>query len=268
LQAADGTFWRTTGEVTMGLFDRKKPDIGDPIYTDMRIAEEQLPAEVVEHLEKQMWFMGYPDKLSEWAVTTLGIDNDPKVQMMPQEGQTSDVKRGKTVRPILIPRDLLNALATNEDPHNLVLEFKEWEKTVCNVTGQYCFHFLAEIMEKEGVTERDFPALIVPDYSGASGAPGHDFYWYVPFYPKPINNLDYFIYGRAPMLGKPTLGGYDLAVFETLELFNSGKAVPGLIKAVIRDDQIHVRYYLPLEVVDATGWWTEEEEGIPSSLPR
>jgi hypothetical protein len=188
--------------------------------------------------------------------------------MMPQEGQPSDVKRGKTVRPILIPGDLLRALTTNEDPHNLVLEFKEWEKTECNVTGQYCFHFLAEIMEKEGVTERDFPALIVPDYSGASGAPGHDFFWYVPFYPKPINNLNYFIYGRAPMLGKPTLGGYELAVFETLALFNSGKAVPGLIKAVIRDDQIHVRYYLPLEVVDATGWWTEEEEGIPSSLPH
>lgn len=252
----------------MGLFDKKKPDIGDPIYTDMRIAEEQLPAEVVEELKKQMWFMGYPDKLSEWAVTTLGIENDPKVQMMPQEGQPSDVKRGKTVRPILIPRDLLNALATNEDPLNLVLEFKEWEKTDCNVTGQYCFHFLAEIMEKEGVTERDFPALIVPDYSGASGAPGHDFFWYVPFYPKPINNLDYFIYGRAPMLGKPTLGGYDLAVFETLELFNSGKAIPGLIKAVIRGDEIHVRYYLPLEVVDATGWWTEEEEGVPSAIPH
>ena len=127
----------------MGLFDKKKPDIGDPIFTDMRIAEEQLPAEVVQELKKQMWFMGYPDKLSEWAVTTLGIDNDPKVQMMPQEGQPSDVKRGKTVRPILIPGDLLNALATSEDPHNLVLEFKEWEKTVCNVSGQYCFHFLA-----------------------------------------------------------------------------------------------------------------------------
>jgi hypothetical protein len=70
------------------------------------------------------------------------------------------------------------------------------------------------------------------------------------------------------MLGKPTLGGYDLAVFETLELFNRGKAVPGLIKAFLKDDQIFVRYYLPLEVVEATGWWTEEEEGVPSTLPR
>ena len=252
----------------MGLFSKKQPKIGDPIFTDMRIAEEQLPTEVRQYLDEQIWFMGYPDKLSEWAVSTLGIDDDPKVQIMPQEGQRSDVKRGKTVRPILIPSDLLRALATNEDPHNLVFEFKEWERTRCNVTGQHCFQFLAEIMEKEGVTERDFPALIVPDYSGASGAPGHDFHWYVPFHPTPINNLDYFIYGRAPMLGKPTLGGYELAVFDTLELFNSGKAIPGLLKASIKDDQIFVLYYLPLEVVEATGWWTEEEEGVPSSMPR
>jgi len=142
----------------MGLFSKKQPEIGDPIFTDMRIAEEQLPSEIRQYLNEQMWFMGYPDKLSEWAVSTLGIDNDPKVQIMPQEGQRSDVKRGKTVRPILIPSDLLKALATNEDPHNLVFEFKEWERTRCNVMGQYCFHFLAEVMEKEGVTERDFPA--------------------------------------------------------------------------------------------------------------
>ena len=126
----------------MGLFSKKQPEIGDPIFTDMRIAEEQLPTELRQYLDEQIWFMGYPDKLSEWAVSTLGIDDDPKVQIMPQEGQRSDVKRGKTVRPILIPSDLLRALATNEDPHNLVFEFKEWERTRCNVTGQHCFQFL------------------------------------------------------------------------------------------------------------------------------
>jgi hypothetical protein len=268
LQAADGTFWKTTGEVTMGLFDRKKPDIGDPIYTDMRIAEEQLPAEVVQGLKKQMWFMGYPDELSEWAISTLGIHNDPTMQLMPQDSLLSEMEKGKTVRPILIPDDLMDAISSSKDHNNLVFEFKEWERTNCYPIREECIYVLGMVMEEEGVTERDFPALIVPDYSGASGVPGHDFHWYVLLYPKPINKMDYYIFGRAPMLGKPTLGGYDLAVFETLELFNSGKAIPGLLKAEVRNGEIHVRYYLPLEVVDATGWWTEEEEGIPSSLPH
>jgi hypothetical protein len=252
----------------MGLFDKKQPKIGDPIYTDMRIAEEQLPEEVRQYLNEQIWFMGYPDNLSEWAVSTLGIDNDPKVHLMPQDGQLSDVKKGKTVRPILIPNDLMVALSGEDDPNNLVFEFEEWERTRCNALAEDCLYFLGHVMKQEGVIEREFPALIVPDYSGASGAPGHDFHWYVVLHPKPVNSLDYIIYGRAPMLGKPTLGGYDLAVFETLELFNRGKAVPGLIKAYLKDDQIFVRYYLPLEVVEATGWWTEEEEGVPSTLPR
>ena len=88
----------------MGLFGNKKPDVGDPIYTDMRIAEKQLPSGVIEQLQNQMWFMSYPDNLSEWAISTLGIDNDPKQQLMPQDGQLSDIKKGKTVRPILIPK--------------------------------------------------------------------------------------------------------------------------------------------------------------------
>jgi hypothetical protein len=252
----------------MGLFDNKKPKVGEPIFTDMRIAEEQLPAEVVQLLEQQMWFMGYPDKLSEWAISTLGVDNDPKVHLMPQDGQLSDAKKGSTIRPVLIPQDLMDALSGKSDPKKLVFEFEEWERTSCHALAEDCLYFLAHVMKQEGVTERDFPVLIVPDFSGASGAPGHDFHWYVVLHPKPINGLDYIVYGRAPMLGKPTLGGYDLAVFETLELFNSGKAVPGLIKAIIQGDQILMRYYLPLEVVEATGWWTEEEEGVPSSIPH
>jgi hypothetical protein len=162
----------------------------------------------------------------------------------------------------------MDAISSSKDHNNLVFEFKEWERTNCYPIREECIYVLGMVMEEEGVTERDFPALIVPDYSGASGVPGHDFHWYVLLYPKPINKMDYYIFGRAPMLGKPTLGGYDLAVFETLELFNSGKAIPGLLKAEVRNGEIHVRYYLPLEVVDATGWWTEEEEGIPSSLPH
>ena len=252
----------------MGLFGNKKPDVGDPIYTDMRIAEKQLPSGVIEQLQNQMWFMSYPDNLSEWAISTLGIDNDPKVQLMPQDGQLSEIKKGKTVRPILIPKELMDALSGNGDPNKLVFEFKEWERTWCNANSEDSLYFVAAVMEQEGVTEKDFPALIVPDYSGASGAPGHDFHWYVLLHPKPINDLDYFVYGRAPMLGKPTLGGYELAAAEALELFNSGKAIPGLIKAFIKNDNIIVRYYLPLEVVEATGWWMDEEEGVPSSFPN
>jgi hypothetical protein len=252
----------------MGLFGNKKPDVGDPIYTDMRIAEKQLPAGVIEQLQNQMWFMSYPDNLSEWAISTLGIDSHPNQQLMPQDGQLSDIKKGKTVRPILIPKELMDALSGNGDPNKLVFEFKEWERTWCNANSEDSLYFVAAVMEQEGVTEKDFPALIVPDYSGASGAPGHDFHWYVLLHPKPINNLDYFVYGLAPMLGKPTLGGYELAAAEALELFNSGKAIPGLIKAFIKDDNIIVRYYLPLEVVEATGWWMDEEEGVPSSLPN
>jgi hypothetical protein len=187
---------------------------------------------------------------------------------MPQDGQLSDIKKGKTVRPILIPKELMDALSGNGDPNKLVFEFKEWERTWCNANSEDSLYFVAAVMEQEGVTEKDFPALIVPDYSGASGAPGHDFHWYVLLHPKPINNLDYFVYGLAPMLGKPTLGGYELAAAEALELFNSGKAIPGLIKAFIKDDNIIVRYYLPLEVVEATGWWMDEEEGVPSSFPN
>ena len=43
----------------MGLFGKKQIEIGEPFYIEMRIAEEQLPKEVIDHLKKQTWFMGY-----------------------------------------------------------------------------------------------------------------------------------------------------------------------------------------------------------------
>jgi hypothetical protein len=127
---------------------------------------------------------------------------------------------------------------------------------------------LQHLTEKEGLTKKEFHALIVPDYSGASGVPGHDFHWYLLLHPEPINNLDYIVYGRAPMLGQPGLGGYQAAANDTLAIFNLGKAIPGLIKVSLDEDMLYTDYYLPYEVVEATGWWGDEQEGVPTSMPR
>jgi len=57
----------------MGLFNKKQPEVGDPVFIDMRISEEQLSEEDLSQLRGQMWFMGFPEKLSDWTITTLGI---------------------------------------------------------------------------------------------------------------------------------------------------------------------------------------------------
>ena len=252
----------------MGLFDKKQPKIGDPIYTDMRIAEEQLPEEVLAELRGQMWFMGYPEKLSDWAVTTLGIDNHPSIQMVSQDADLDSLDLEKTIHPIHIPVELMDALAGKGDPEKLLLEFDQWELTMCQLLNEDAIGLMRFLTEKEGLTEKDFYALIVPDYSGASGAPGHDFHWYLLLHPEPINNLDYIVYGKGPMLGQPGLGGYQTAVNDTLAIFNHGKAIPGLIKVSLDGDMLYTDYYLPYEVVEATGWWAEEVEGVPTSMPR
>lgn len=251
----------------MGLFSKKQIEIGEPFYIDMRIAEEQLPQEVTDHLKKQMWFMGYPESLSQWAIDTFGMSNDPNHRVIPQERDPAEVEKGKIIHPIHIPTELMDALIGRGDPENLILQFENWERTGCSLMEGWG-GFLGFLMDKEGVTEKDFHALIVPDYTGESGIPGHDFYWYVILHPDQHNGLDYFVFARAPMLGQAQLGGYELAVAQTLELFNSGKAIPGLIKARRSSEGVHTRYYLPYEVVEATGWWVEEDEGIPSSIPK
>jgi hypothetical protein len=252
----------------MGLFGKKQPDIGEPLYIDMRVAEEQLPEEILKELRGQMWFMGFPEKLSDWAITTLGMDNNPDRQILPQDANLESAAPGKTIHPIHIPTDLMDALVGKGDPDKLVLEFSEWELTRCQLLQEDAIGLIGHLMEKDGVTEKDFYALIVPDYTGASGIPGHDFHWYLMLHPEPFNNLDYIVYGKAPMLGQPTLGGYQTAVKDALAIFNSGKAVPGLVKVSSGDGMIYTDYYLPFEVVEATGWWADEQEGVASSLPH
>lgn len=252
----------------MGLFDKKQPKIGDPIFIDMTIPEEQLPNELVAELRGQMWFMGYPEKISDWAITTLGIHNHPSIQMLPQDADPAMLDPDKVIHPIHIPTDLMDALVGKGDPKKLLLEFDAWELTMCQLLKEDAIGLLQHLMEKEGRTEKEFYVLLVPDYSGASGAPGHDFYWYLLLHPEPINGLDYIVYGKAPMLGQPGFGGYETAVRDTLAIFNSGKAIPGLIRVSLDEDMLYTDYYLPYEVVEATGWWADEQEGVPSSMPR
>ncbi len=252
----------------MGLFSKKQPKIGDPIFIDMSIPDEQLPEEVLAQLRGQMWFMGYPEKLSDWAITTLGIHNHPSIQILPQDASPENIDLDKTIHPIHIPLDLMDALVGKGDPGKLLIEFEEWNLTMCQLLNEDAIGLMRYLTEKDGSTERDFFALIVPDYSGASGVPGHDFHWYLLLHPEPINNLDYIVYGRAPMMGQAGLGGYQNAVNDTLAIFNSGKAIPGLIKVSLDGDTLYTDYYLPHEVVEATGWWADEQEGVQSSMPR
>jgi hypothetical protein len=252
----------------MGLFSKQPPEIGDPVYIDMRIADEQLPEEVLKQLKGQMWFMGYPEKLSDWAITSLGIENHPSIQLRTQDADPATIVPGKTVHPIHIGQELMDALVGKGDPENLIFEFENWQLAGCQIMKDEVIGLLGHLMEKAGVTEKEFSALIVPDYSGASGVPGHDFYWYLILHPEPINDLEYIVYGKAPMLGQPVLGGYEIAVRETLKIFNSGKAIPGLIKVSLGENMLYTDYYLPYEVVEASGWWADEQEGVPSSMPR
>ena len=252
----------------MGLFNKKQPEVGDPIFIDMRISEEQLSEEDLSQLRGQMWFMGFPEKLSDWTITTLGIHNHPTIQLLTQDAGPNQVVPGKTIHPIHIHMDLMDALVGKGDPKKLLVDFAEWELTRCHLLNEDAIGLLRHLTENAGVTEKDFFALIVPDYTGASGAPGHDFFWYLLLHPEPMNNLDYIVYGKAPMMGQPTLGGYQAAVNETLAIFNSGKAVPGMIRVSLSEDVLYTDYYLPYEVVEASGWWADEEEGVPSSMPR
>lgn len=251
----------------MGFFKKKKHEIGEPIYIDMRIGE-QFPQEAIERLKKEVWFMFYPKLLSEWTTLTLLMKHNPDHRAVHSETDPAEVEIGKIIHPIFIPINLMDALVGRGDPENLIFQFKNWQRTALAPMEKWNSSFFGHLMEEEGVTEKDFYALIVPDYTGESGIPGHDLYWYVILHPKPYNGLEYCVYARGPMLGQGQLGGYELAVEQTLKIFNSGKAVPGLIKASISPDGVTTHYYLPYEVVEATGWWVEEDEGIPSSIPH
>lgn len=251
----------------MGLFSKKMPEIGDPIFIDMRIAPEQLPDDIRTFLKGQMWFWGFPEKLSSWAIKSLGKHNDPNEQIVTQDRDPGTVQPKKTIRPICIPRNVMDALAGNGDPEGLLLNFKTWQRTSCVVDDLSIIGFLGSLVEKKNLKSADFPALIVPDYSGEHNSPGSDYFWLVSLYPEPHNNLEYITLGRGLMLSHPAYGGYMTAVENSLKLFNQGKAIPGLVRISLQEDGVHSVYYAPQEVVEATGWWVEDDEGVPSTLP-
>ena len=256
----------------MGLFSKKKPEIGPPVFTDMRIAPRQLPPEMDEQLRSKGALFLQPEKLSAWALDTLLAENDPDVSILPQDADPGAHQLKKMVSQIQIPLELMDALVGNGDPEGLVLDFDTWERTILRPLefedGATKTGFLGFLTDGMGLSERDFHALIVPDYTGKSGAPGQHFNWYVILHPQPHNGLDYIVFGDCPPIGLSGYAGYDQGLELTGEIFNRGKAIPGLVKVFRTEEGTVTRYYLPREVVEATGWWAEEVEGIPSSLPN
>lgn len=254
----------------MGLFGKKMPTLVDPTFIDMRLAENQIPPETLGALTKMGILFLQPEKLSQWAVSTLLMHDDKEVTILPQDAGVDEFKGKKTLSQIQIPNELKNALLGNGDPENLLLKFNTWERTVMKVLsfpdGSDKAGLLGHFADEAGAEEMDFPALLVPDYTGKDGAPGEVFHLYV-LLPQPFNGLDYIVFGKCAPLAQPILGGVDKALLETGELVNRGKAIPGLVKTIAGAEGRRYRFYLPKEVVEATGWWAEEVEGIPSELP-
>lgn len=257
----------------MGLFDKNKnqPKFGPPIYLDMRIPDEQFPAEVRALLEGQVWFMGFPEKLSAWTIETLGMENDEEQQLVTIDTPNDQIPNGKSIRPVFIQQELLDALTSGRDPLQLVYKTEMWKRTGCSLEDESKLSLLVHYMNLIEVKEKDFAALIVPDYTGKSGVPGHQFFWYAILYPTnptwDIGDLPYTVLGRSAIFGLPEYGGYELAAANALELFNSGKAIPGLIRVKLVEEGFSFHYYMPEQIVDAVGWWVEDDEGIPTTIP-
>lgn len=254
-------------ESGMGLFDKKLPDFGEPVLVDMRIADEQLPAEVLEMLKGQMWFMGFPEKLSNWAIETLGVANHPDVQIFYLERDVNTLDPKRKAHPVEIEPNLLAQISRVSKERDLLMDFDQWQRSEI-IPFDAPPSLLTTLLTEEGVTEKTFSALLVPDYSGQAGPPGHEFIWFLILHPHDYEGLSYVLLGHGPMVTHPSFGGYEVAVRETLAIVNSGKAVPGLVMVKLTDDGIEADCYLPTEVVEATGWWAEEIEGIPDNFPR
>jgi hypothetical protein len=256
----------------MGLFNKKLPALVAPTYTDMRIAQEQLPEETLGALTKMGILFLQPKNLSQWALSTLLMHDDKELTILPQDAGASEFKGKKSLSQIHIPLNLMDALIGKGDPDNLLLHFDTWERTLLRVLdfedGSDKSGLLGFLMEEQGVQERDFPALVVPDYSGKNGPPGEHCHLYVLLHPHPYNGLDYMVLGEFPPLAQPVLGGIDKALIEAGKIFNLGKAIPGLVLVITCEEGTRSRFYIPREVVEATGWWGDEVEGIPSSLPH
>jgi hypothetical protein len=251
----------------MGLFKKKTPEMGAPVFVDMRIAEEQLPQEIMEIVRSNMWGWGYPDLLSNWAVETFAVANNPKVQIFLKETDMETLDPEKSAHPIYIEENLLKQLVGEVKERDLLFDFEEWHRASV-IPFAEAYPFLDYVMQQEGVTKKYFPAVIVPDFSGEVAPPGHDFMWFAILHPNDYKGIDYVHFGNAPMVTHPSPGGYGTGVKNALAIFNTGKAIPGLIRAVINGDYLETDYYLPTEVLEATGWWADEVEGVSNTKPR
>jgi hypothetical protein len=255
----------------MALFGKKMPTLVDPTFIDMRLAENQLPPETRAALTKIGILFLQPEKLSQWAISTLLMHDDKEITILPQDAGVDEFKGKKALSQVHMPNNLKDALTGNGDPEELLLDFERWERTVLKVLtfpdGEDKAGLLGHFADEAGADEMDFSALLVPDYTGKDGAPGEIFHLYV-LLPQPVNGLDYIVFGSCAPLAQPIFGGVDKALLETGELVNRGKAIPGLVKTISSEQGRRYRFYLPREVVEATGWWAEEVEGIPSELPN
>lgn len=256
----------------MGLFSKKQPELAAPTYVDMRISPEQMPSEVDAQIRQMGALFLQPDKFSKWALDTMLMGNDKKVGILPQDADPSEYAGKNLISQILIPPPLMDALIGKGDPEGLLMKFTHWERTALKVLtfedGADKAGLLAFLMDEKGIQERDFPALLVPDYTGKHGAPGEVVNLYVLLHPEPYNGLDYIVFGLFPPLAQPGLDGVSKALHEASTLFNQGKAIPGLVKIKLSGEFLKSHFYLPREVVEATGWWADETPDVPSSLPH
>ncbi len=231
-----------------------------------------MPAEIDAQLRSQGTLFLQPEKLSQWALDTLLMAHDDELAILPRDCGPADYAGKSKVSPITIPSNLLSALAGEGDPEGLLMKFNSWERTVLEVLtfpdGTDKAQLLAFMMDEKGIKEKDFPALLVPDYTGKHGAPGEVVHLYVILHPDEYRGLHYIVFGRFPELAQPELGGVEKALQEASELFNQGKAIPGLVRVKFAGEYLNSYFYLPREVVEATGWWADETPDVPSSLPH
>ena len=82
----------------MSLFSKKKlPPRVAPTFTDMRIAQEQLPAETLAALTEEGILFLQPKKLSQWALSTLLMHDDKELTILPQDAGAKEFKGKKYI---------------------------------------------------------------------------------------------------------------------------------------------------------------------------
>ena len=213
------------------------------LTVDMGISDIQIPKEIKEILDGQLWFAMYPDKLSKYVVDMFtryiwNPDNKPFL--------------------LTLSTEVKEALAGNLDPKGLIYKPKKWRRVNVSWYDEDCGTALIRVMSAAGFSSNStgiFPALLIPDFLG-DDIPGYSVEIWPVFHPKPEpwNNMDYFRYGRLPHPSLPTLGGYEKGVTNMLSAFNRGTFIPSRI--VVEDSVI--RYYAPADIVENCGWGIED----------